>query len=92
MRGLLADPLLRAWGWLMAASGATTVLTLATDGRPLAAWSAAALLALSGVKAALILRRYLGLDAAPVWRRGFETAIGAALLLFLGLFLIPLAG
>jgi hypothetical protein len=91
MTGLPADPLLRAWFWLMAASAATTALTLATDGAPLAPWSAAALLGLAGAKAALILRRYLGLDAAPFWRRGFETALGGALLLFLALFLIPAA-
>lgn len=89
MRGLRADPLLRAWGWLMAASGATAALTVLTDGAPLAPWAAAALLCLAGLKAALILRRYLGLDAAPAWRRGFETALGFALALFLGLFLIP---
>lgn len=92
MKGLAADPLLRAWAWLMAASAATAVLTLATDGAPLGPLAAAALLALAGVKAALILRRYLGLEAAPFWRRGFEAALGGALLLFLGLFLIPMAG
>jgi hypothetical protein len=89
MKGLPADPLLRAWGWLMAASAATTALTLLTDGAPLGAAAAAALLGLAGAKAALILRRYLGLDAAPFWRRGFEAALAGALLLFLGLFLIP---
>jgi hypothetical protein len=89
MRALLTDPLLHAWAWLMAASAATAVLTLATDGAPLGPLSAAALLGLAGVKAALILRRYLGLEAAPFWRRGFETALGFALIVFLGLFVLP---
>ena len=41
------------------------------------------------LKARLILGSYLGLDAAPFWRRGFETSLGLFCLLLLGLYLAP---
>jgi len=41
------------------------------------------------LKARLILGNYLGLDAAPFWRRGFETSLALFCLLLLGLDLTP---
>jgi hypothetical protein len=37
----------------------------------------------------VILARYLGLAAAPFWRRGFEVALALFCLLLLGLYLAP---
>jgi hypothetical protein len=47
------------------------------------------ILAVAFLKARLILVRYLGLDRAPGWRRGFEGAIGAFMVLLAGLYLAP---
>jgi hypothetical protein len=84
-----ARPLVRAWALLAALSLATTALTVAAgDGQPHPAL-AGALLALAGLKAAVILRRYLGLAAAPVWRRGFETVLALLLVTLFAVWLIP---
>ncbi len=82
--------LTRAWLWLIAWSAGTSLAAaMAGTGR----WHpamAAVVLALAGLKAVQILRHYLGLVAAPSWRRGFETVIGLYLLLLFGLYLLPL--
>lgn len=77
----------RAWLMLLALSAASTALALAHPslvGRavPLAS---AALLVLAWAKARIILSDYLGLAAAPVWRRGFGLVLGIYALLLLGL-------
>lgn len=89
------DPLLRAWAGLAALSLASTLAALAVealeggplDGRAARAALAAAILAFAGLKARLILERYLGLADAPFWRRGFAVAAWAFLALLLALFL-----
>ncbi len=82
--------LTRAWLWLVAWSAATSLAAaLAGTGR----WHpalAAVVLALAGLKAVQILRHYLGLQAAPSWRRGFEAVLGLYLALLFGLYLVPL--
>ncbi|PIP97738.1 MAG: nitric oxide reductase F protein [Rhodobacterales bacterium CG18_big_fil_WC_8_21_14_2_50_71_9] len=84
-----AKPLIRAWALLVALSLATTALTaLIGDGAPHPAL-AGAVLALAGLKASVILRRYLGLAAAPLWRKGFETVLAALLLTLFAVWLIP---
>jgi len=82
-------PLLRAWALLIALSLATTALTvLIGDDAPHPAL-AGAVLALAGLKASAILRRYLGLAAAPVWRKGVETVLAALLVTLFAVWLIP---
>lgn len=84
-----ARPLVRAWALLILLSLATTALTLLIgDGAPHPAL-AAAVLALAGLKASAILRRYLRLAAAPAWRKGFETALALLLLTLFAVWLIP---
>jgi Prokaryotic Cytochrome C oxidase subunit IV len=72
----------KAWGWLLALSAASTAL--AASG-----FSGAALtlpiLMLSGLKAHLILRDYLGLSVAPGWLRGFDLGLTLLILTFSGL-------
>lgn len=90
--GVVATPpvvLVRAWLALVGLGAATSAFA-ALGGSPPVSWPlAAAVLALAWLKARLILARYLGLAAAPTWRRGFETVLGLYALLLLGLFLVP---
>jgi hypothetical protein len=83
----MTDAPSRALVALIALSLATTALTAAAPAVPLAAGAGA--LVLAGLKADVILTRYLGLAGAPVWRRGFR----AALVLLVGalgaLWLVP---
>lgn len=72
---MTSRPLLEAWGILVALGMATTLLTLGEPGgRAGRMLVAASVLALAGLKARLILGRYLGLAASPFWRRAFDLA------------------
>ena len=92
MRRLLSDPLIRAWAWLVGLGLATTAAAEGIGAGLAVPVLGTGLLAVAFVKARLILARYLGLDAAPAWRRGFEAAIGAFLVLLAGLYLVPVLG
>lgn len=72
----------KAWGWLIALSAASTAL--AASGLAGAAL-ALPVLALSGLKAHVILRDYLGLSVAPAWLRGFDFGLALLILAFGGL-------
>lgn len=85
------DPLLRAWVTLIGLSLGSTVLSLWHWPPNLTALSGTVILTLGWLKARVILARYLGLSAAPFWRRGFGLALGLFCLLLLGLYLLPLA-
>jgi len=81
---VLRDPLVRAWLALVLLSGASTLLAHDRNG-----WAMAAILLFAGVKARLVLVRYLGLERAPSVRTAFDLLIAAlvglmGLLLFLG--------
>ncbi len=76
----------------MALCLASTLLAMAVEGgRPagMLAIPGIAILVLAWLKARLILAAYLGLAAAPFWRRGFEIALAAYGLLLAALYLIP---
>jgi len=47
------------------------------------------ILTFAWLKARVILSYYLGLNAAPFWRRGFGISLGIFCLLLLGLYLLP---
>ncbi|WP_113912425.1 nitric oxide reductase F protein [Roseovarius dicentrarchi] len=83
------DTLARAWLALIGLSGLSAVVAAAIghgfDGR--VAGGIVLLLAL--LKARIILSAYLGLSAAPAWRRGFNAVLGAYMLVALGLYLLP---
>ena len=74
-----------AWSLLLVFSLGSALLTLARiDPRA----SGAAILILALFKSRVILGRYLDLDGAPAWRRGFMIVrCGFALLVF-GLYLV----
>ncbi|MDT8328592.1 MAG: nitric oxide reductase F protein [Roseovarius sp.] len=85
------DPLLRAWVALMALSLGSTLISLWHWPPDLTALAGALILTLGWLKARVILARYLGLVAAPFWRRGFGLCLALFCLLLLGLYLLPLA-
>lgn len=78
------DPLIRAWGLLVALSMAGALITRAPDVTGLAV----VILALSFVKARLILHHYLGLANAPSWRRGFDMVVAGVCVLLAALALL----
>jgi hypothetical protein len=73
-----AGEIYKAWALLLGLSFATTALTL-VGGMP-ASFTAGLLLALSGLKARIILSRYLDLHHSTFWMRLFGTAIGVFLI------------
>ena len=85
------DPLLRAWIALIAFSLGSTAVSLWSWPAHLTAVAGALVLTLGWLKARVILARYLGLVAAPFWRRGFEISLALFCVLLLGLYLLALA-
>ena len=82
----------RALAALVGLGLATTAIAVLRD-RAALVWPAAAaalLLGLAGLKAEVILTRYLGLGAAPAWRAGFRTGLVLLLVLLYAIWLIPL--
>ncbi|MBP9181654.1 MAG: cytochrome C oxidase subunit IV family protein [Fuscovulum sp.] len=63
----------KAWAWLVALSAASTGLAASGLAGPT---FALCVLALAGLKARVILSRYLGLVSAPGWQRGFDLGLG----------------
>lgn len=80
----MRDPLTRAWAALVLLSAASTAVAMLPVARPVAG---VAVLALAGVKARVILTRYLGLARAPAIRRGFDVVLALFLTGALGLYL-----
>ncbi|WP_294608354.1 nitric oxide reductase F protein [Roseovarius sp.] len=86
---MIRAPLLRAWAALMCLSLGATLISLWHWPPALEAVAGVLVLSLAWLKARIILSSYLGLDAAPFWRRGFGMSLGAFCLLLLGLYLLP---
>lgn len=88
---MMSDPLIRAWLLLIAFSAGSTALALSVPGLTGTALMAAgaAILTLAWLKARVILSDYLGLRAAPFWRRGFGMVLGLYMIGVLALYLIP---
>jgi hypothetical protein len=84
--------LLRALAVLIALGLGTTALAALRDDAALVwpAAAAAALLVLAGLKAEIILARYLALNVAPAWLRGFRAALVLLLAILYALWLVPL--
>lgn len=86
----MPDPT-RAWIALVVLSAASTALAVAVASGGLAGLrvtlAGAAILALAWGKAQLILDAYLGLAAAPAFRRGMALVMTLYALLLLGLYL-----
>lgn len=73
--------LVEAWIALLALSLGTVVLATADVASLGAAFGAAGVLVLAGLKARVILTRYLGLAGSPFWTHAFDMAIGLFLAL-----------
>ncbi|MFO1203073.1 MAG: hypothetical protein U1E58_10620 [Tabrizicola sp.] len=72
----------KAWAWLLVLSAASTALS--ASGMTGAALTLP-ILTLSGLKAHVILRDYLGLFVAPHWLRGFDLGLALLITAFAGL-------
>lgn len=85
----MRNPVIRAWVWLLGLSLLSTGLALLVDQRlsgGAVTLAGAAILTLSWLKARVILSDYLGLRAAPFWRRGFGMVLAIYMLVLLGLY------
>lgn len=80
-------PIMEAWVTLTALSAATALLTVVRAASEYRTGIAAAVLVLAGLKARVILARYLGLGGSRFWMRTFELAIGGFLAGAYGLYL-----
>jgi Prokaryotic Cytochrome C oxidase subunit IV len=74
--------LTQTWTLLVALSVLTAAVTMLDPARPVLALG---VLVLAGMKARLILGRYLRLNTAPAWQKGFDLALALLLLAFAGL-------
>lgn len=77
----------RAWILLLVLSACSTLLALPDLAGPAATLAGATILTLAWAKSRLILDQYLGLAAAPFWRRGFGIVLALYALLLMGLYL-----
>lgn len=80
--------MIEAWVLLVAMSAATTALTFVEISGRSRMVIAAGVLVLAGLKARIILSRYLQLHNSRFWTRAFDLAIGGFLLLSFGLYAI----
>ena len=87
MSMLKSDPLTRAWIALIVLSGLSTIAAGLVEAGIDRRVTGVMVLLLALFKARIILSRYLGLWAAPSWRRGFNLSLTAFCLLLLGLYL-----
>lgn len=78
---------LRAWVALIVLTGLGTVLSLVPGVGRASDLAGLAILALAWAKTRIILLDYLGLRAAPSWRRGGVAALSFVALLFAGLYM-----
>ncbi len=83
------NPLLRAWATLIGLSLGSTLISLWHWPPAFSALAGTFILTFAWLKARVILSCYLGLDAAPFWRRGFGVSLGLFCLHLLGLYLLP---
>lgn len=97
MTGIRKDKLLRAWVLLLLFSSISTGVAVMIDrgnAFDTNGWINAAagtvILGLALIKGRIILSRYLGLDSAPFWRRGFNFGLTIYALSLLALYLAPL--
>lgn len=77
--------LVHAWLALLLLSYGTVLI--ASNGTHASAWMAGGVLLLAGLKARVILARYLGLSGSRFWMRVFDLAIGLFLAAAFALYL-----
>lgn len=81
-----ARDLVEAWGALVVLSLGTVLLATAGASGRSGALIAGGVLALAGLKARVILARYLGLAGSRFWTRAFDLTIGLFLALSFALY------
>lgn len=82
-----ARDLVEAWAALVVLSLGTVLIASAGGAERGGALLAVGVLALAGLKARMILSRYLGLAGSRFWRRAFDLVIGVFLALSLALYM-----
>lgn len=87
-----ARALMTAWVWLVALSIATTLWTLVDGGGAGRIVGAGGVLLLAGLKARIILARYLRLERSRFWMSAFGGAIGGFLALAFAIYLAGMGG
>jgi len=85
-----ARDLIEAWTALIVLSLSTVLL--ASRGGPAGPFVALGVLVLAGMKARMILARYLGICGSRFWTRTFDLVIGLFLALCFGLYLFGSQG
>ncbi|MFA9474158.1 MAG: cytochrome C oxidase subunit IV family protein [Filomicrobium sp.] len=85
-----ARALIEAWAVLVGLSAATTILSIFEVSGRGGVIIAGFVLLLAGIKARVILSRYLQLRNSRFWTRSFDFAIGSFLLLSFGLFAVAI--
>lgn len=83
-----AKVMIRGWVALVTLSALTTLLTLPRTSGTTRLVAGALVLVFAGLKARVILRRYLGLSASAFWSRAFDIVIFLFLLLAYGVYLL----
>jgi cytochrome c oxidase subunit IV len=83
---MTARAMIEAWVLLVVLSASTTALTFIEMSGRSRMIIAAGVLVLAGLKARIILTRYLQLRNSRFWTRAFDLAIGGFLLLSFGLY------
>ena len=81
-------PAIKAWAVLVFLSAMTTLLTLIDVSGTWRLIIGAGLLALAGLKAHVILTRYLGLGGSRFWTSAFDSAITGFLVIGFGVYVL----
>lgn len=87
---MMADPLIRAWLWLLGLSLVSTALAVLTEGAhggAVTRLAGAAIVLVAFLKARVILRDYLDLARAPSFGPGFVAGIALLLAVLGGIYL-----
>lgn len=89
---LSSRALIHAWLLLLVLSAATALLTLVDLNGTSGTMIGAVVLILAGIKARVILARYLRLDTSRFWTRVFDMALGFFLALAFAFYAFGTAG
>jgi len=83
-----ARELVQAWVALLILSFCTVLIASTGKSALAAGWIAASVLILAGLKARIILARYLGLAGSRFWTRVFDLVVGLFLAIAFGVYLL----
>jgi hypothetical protein len=85
---MVSDSLIRSWVLLVGLSLGTTVMSLPEFSEPWRRVAAVVVLMLAGLKARIILQRYLALAGSRFWTTTFDVVIAGFLLLAIATYML----